>query len=225
MPDMTLNRAGAESKGKASGVRKRSPQGQARSRTDRVLENVAVSVPAGIAASALWDGIKALFQSRDNQDAGSSAVSVVKKADALTVESFDDRWRPVAAMSHRRDAHVSRFISELQEILRYGPKGRIEYFSADQAHEVLALFLLDIFRSVGWRDHGRVELGRTHVRDRPPLILVFSLSDRHQISNARRAIEELLAKCGFVATSEHQTYRSTDEKHDRILCIFHSHQR
>ena len=56
----------------------------------------------------------------------------------------------------------------------------------------------------GWRDLGGLEVDPASNRGtRPELVLVFSLLDPHQVSNAKQAIDEVFAKSGFVKEREH----------------------
>jgi hypothetical protein len=117
-----------------------------------------------------------------------------------------------------------KLIEELLQTLRFAPKGVIQHFAIDPAHQDLGGFFSAIFRSSGWRDLGQLPGSRR--ADRPELILLFSLPDLHQVSNATQAIDEVFRKCGFVTVreEEQEAYLSATDGRLRILWAIGSHR-
>jgi hypothetical protein len=114
------------------------------------------------------------------------------------------------------------FVEELLQTLRFAPKGVIQHFAVDPAHLELAVFFSRIFKSSGWRDLGRLEFDpASKTAGRSELVLVFSLSDPHQISNAKQAIDAVFAKCGFIKTWEddQEAYESAATGRLRVLLM------
>jgi hypothetical protein len=85
----------------------------------------------------------------------------------------------------------------LIDALRYAPRGTFQALGTDEQHWKLGAFFVEVFRAAGWRliEGAKLELG--HPLARPQLTLLFILRDRHQVSNAQRAIEEIFDRCGF----------------------------
>lgn len=106
---------------------------------------------------------------------------------------------------------------EIINILRYAPKGEVQYIvAADRSYKVM-ISLAGLFERGGWRDGGVVRL--PDGKPNPPFgILLFSLRDPNQISNARQAIDEVFKKLGFAFVREEGTesYRRDGHSYLRI---------
>jgi len=92
-----------------------------------------------------------------------------------------------------------KLLRELDEILRYGPKGQVMYHSKEEAHLKVGAFFARIFKRSGWRvlsTTSNVRLPRGDELDRA-LLFMLAVKDEHQISNARQAVGQLFARCGF----------------------------
>jgi hypothetical protein len=111
-------------------------------------------------------------------------------------------------------------LNELSLILRYAPKGLLQYFSCDELRLKVGEFLLDVFRAAGWRieklEH-EPRLGSKKAHKRPFMLMLFLLPDSHQVSNARQAIDEVFRKCGFTAGSEADEYEAEDKEQGRRI--------
>jgi hypothetical protein len=105
--------------------------------------------------------------------------------------------------------------------LRFAPKGVIQHAAADPAHLDLAAFFSAVFKASGWRDLGRFEPAPGSRRSPRPELILFLLSDPHQISNATQAIDEVFAKSGFVKVREHDedAYRSASNESLRVVLM------
>jgi hypothetical protein len=126
------------------------------------------------------------------------------------------------ALPSRKKSPKEKFIEELLQTLRFAPKGVIQHFAADPAHLELAAFFSTIFKASGWRDLGRLEVdAASKPGPRPELVLVFSLPDPHQVSNAKQAIDEVFAKSGFVKARENDrdAYESAASGGLRVVLV------
>jgi hypothetical protein len=80
-----------------------------------------------------------------------------------------------------------RLLKDIQEILRYGPKGRITFYSEDDAHKQAGAFFAEVFKNTGWRvvSPSRDQIPRNFAQEvGPALLLLFVVKEEHQMSNA-----------------------------------------
>lgn len=127
---------------------------------------------------------------------------------ALAATAFGEVVREVAGAIHAINEALDNSESdsnkiknapapELINILRYAPTGIFQVRSTDEPHRRLGEFFVEVFNAAGWRiREGRFELG--DAPSTPLLMLWFFLRDRHQVSNAQKAIWEVFERCGFV---------------------------
>jgi hypothetical protein len=108
-----------------------------------------------------------------------------------------------------------RLLKDIQEILRYGPKGRFTFCSKDDAHKQVGAFFAEIFKSAGWRvvSPGRDQIPRSFAKEvGPALLLLFLVKEEHQMSNAWQTVSQILSRCGFepIDRTDGAKYRSGD---------------
>jgi hypothetical protein len=110
----------------------------------------------------------------------------------------------------------------LQESLRYGPKGALAYFSEDDVHVRFGDLLCTIFGPAGWRverlankpsDLLRVDFTKG-------MLCRFTISDKHQIVNAAKAVHDVFDKLGFVPSHGGDKYDGADEKEGKRITIY-----
>lgn len=86
------------------------------------------------------------------------------------------------------------------EILRYAPKGSFTYFANKRVPLAVGMFFAGLFTTSGWRELDQDTLHepiRSPVLDDFSFCMVFFVADRHQVSNAKQAIDEVFRKFGF----------------------------
>jgi hypothetical protein len=111
--------------------------------------------------------------------------------------------------------------------LRYAPKGAIGYFSADPELLGFASFVSGVFKSAGWRDAGQMKVAPSlSLRTRYEVLFVLTLADRHQTSNAMRAVGKIFARLGFVgmvALGEEEAYVASADHRLRVAIVVGTH--
>jgi len=103
-------------------------------------------------------------------------------------------------------------IRDLENILRYAPKGLVAYDSEDDGHKKIGAFFSDVFKRGGWRPVTlRIEPS-TLAPGASALRMLFLLRDPNQVHNARQAVDQVFSRCGFRSSNEPggQGYRSED---------------
>jgi hypothetical protein len=124
------------------------------------------------------------------------------------------------------DDQGENLLRELEEVLRYGPKGQITFYSEDARRMRIGAFFAEIFRRAGWRvispTAGQFPGAVSATRDEvgPALFFVFLLKDEHQVTNARQTVDQFFLRCGFrpVENPSEGKYRSGD---DILLILAH----
>ena len=85
----------------------------------------------------------------------------------------------------------------LLDTLRYAPLGAFQVLGTDEPHQRLGEFFKEVFEVAGWRLENRMGLELNHSPTAQHLMLLFILRNRHQVSNAQKAIGEVFEMCGF----------------------------
>ena len=75
--------------------------------------------------------------------------------------------------------------------------GTFQVLGTDEPHQRLGEFFTGVFEAAGWRLDERVGPELNHSPQVQHLMLLFVLRDRHQVSNAQKAIGEVFDRCGF----------------------------
>jgi hypothetical protein len=94
---------------------------------------------------------------------------------------------------------------ELLSVLRYGPKGTVHVYSREPMHIFFGEFLIEIFRQSGWYincldDFEFNKDGFVPDFDKS-MLMMFTVRDPHQRSNAEATVKEFFNICGFVYRS------------------------
>jgi hypothetical protein len=124
-------------------------------------------------------------------------------ADAIRVR--DDATSARAKSGPERQ---ERLLNDLRNILQYGPKGSIAYYSRDENHAKVGAFFVNLFRSCGWRELNPnplpelARMSRDVTESVELLLLYFLMPEERLVANAERTIHDALARCGFVPISD-----------------------
>jgi len=99
------------------------------------------------------------------------------------------------------DSEPKSLREELLNVLRYAPRGTVHCYSRDPLHLAVGEAFLELFEKSGWHiDRLQAPLP-IEVDDAPDyntsMMMLFTVRDPHQHSNAKTAIEELFDICGF----------------------------
>jgi len=115
-------------------------------------------------------------------------------------------------------------VRDLENILRYAPKGQVAYDSDDDAHRKVGAFFSEVFKRGGWRAATPHPNVRTHPWTKDArasaLLMFFVLQDSHQVHIARQAIDQVFERCGFRRSEDagRTNYKSKDAS---IRIYFH----
>lgn len=107
---------------------------------------------------------------------------------------------PPADPKDTSDDRGEKLLKELDEILRYGPKGVMTYHSSDPNLRQVGAFFEAVFKRSGWRsflDEGLPALPGRDRGDGGPFLQMFFQVDEHQLSNAKQTTEQVFRRCGF----------------------------
>jgi hypothetical protein len=126
---------------------------------------------------------------------------------------------PLADPKRPIDDPGEALVRELEEVLRYGPKGQITYYSGDPAHMRVGVFFAELFKRSGWRvlspnpGEYREAMSAVHGEVGAALLLFFGVKDEHQMSNVRQTVDKVFSRCGFSPIDERDAnkYRSADD--------------
>jgi hypothetical protein len=117
--------------------------------------------------------------------------------------SISSVLRPLQKSKKKEEPHeiVRR---EVAEILRYAPKGSFAVFANERTPQALCTYFAELFTTNGWRllQQPAFKVSEETLRnfDATTFGMAFFMPDRHQLSNAQQAIEEVFTKYQFKRT-------------------------
>jgi hypothetical protein len=154
--------------------------------SDRQAEKIAAFLGGAVAATALSD---------------------IAREVADVIRTFKDTL-PKSGSESKEIKHGPP--PELVDALRYAPTGTFQVLGTDEPHRRLGEFFVEVFKAAGWRVIEGVRLDLGHPPSAPLLTLLFILRDRHQVSNAQKAIWEVFERCGFESEGSGTARRYSD---------------
>jgi hypothetical protein len=120
------------------------------------------------------------------------------------------------------DAEPNSLRKELEQCLRYAPRGTIYCFSRDPLHWEAGNLILDIFMEQGWiveRSGGPIRLRGIPDKDyEHSMVVVFALKDPNQVPTAQQAVDEFFKKCGFININDQ--HEAVEGEGKRILRFY-----
>jgi hypothetical protein len=100
------------------------------------------------------------------------------------------------------DLRRKRLHSDLEQSLRYAPRGAVFWHSPADPDRDVAKQLLEVFQAAGWSIAELSEVpkfGPASVLSDRAGTMIFVIGDKNQVSNARQAIFDFFEVCGFTA--------------------------
>jgi hypothetical protein len=144
--------------------------------SDETAKRIIIMMSAGLAGAAIGEVVRGV------------ADFARALASALGPQPTEKR-KPVD--------HTDPLLRELENILRYAPRGVVAYDSEDEGHKKIGAFFSDVFKRGGWRPLTlRIEPS-TLAPGTSALRMMFMLKDPNQVHNARQAIDQVFSRCGI----------------------------
>ena len=123
--------------------------------------------------------------------AAGAAIGEVVRGVAEFARALANALGPQPIEKRKPVDQTDPLLRDLENILRYAPRGVVAYDSEDEGHKKIGSFFSDVFKRGGWRPLTlRIEPS-TLVPGTSALRMLFLLKDPNQVHNARQAIDQV----------------------------------
>jgi hypothetical protein len=111
---------------------------------------------------------------------------------------------------------------ELEQGLRYAPRGTVYCYSRDPLHIATGDLFLEIFESQGWVIERMDKPLKLEGAESPDfgqsMLMAFAVKDQNQLPIARQAVDEFFDKCGFAIEAD--THEAVGEKGSFLIRFY-----